>query len=74
VINLGNFYLDLNKVFGQLHGGAAPVVIQKSFHTSVTNAAGGVDAEQMQKAINDAVRRAMEQMQQQMDGTGREKK
>ena len=59
VINLGNFDLDLNKVFGQLHGGAAPVVIQKSFHTSVTNAAGGVDAEQMQ---------------QQMDGTGREKK
>lgn len=74
VINLGSFDLDLNKVFGQLHGGAAPVVIQKSFHSSVTNAAGGVDAAQMQKAVNEAVQRAMEQMQRQMEGTGQKKK
>lgn len=70
VINLGNFDLDLNKVFGQLNGGTAPVVIHKSFSSTGTNLVGGANADDLQKTVQEAVERAMQQMKKQMESQG----
>lgn len=67
VINLGNFDLDMNKLFGQLNASGGPVVFQKSFSTAITNGAAGIDPDDLQATINEAVKKAMEKMQKQMN-------
>jgi serine protease Do len=64
IVNLGTFDLDLNKLFGQLGTKGGPLVLQKTFSSSGTNV---LDDAGLQSTVNEAVKKAMEQMQQQMN-------
>ena len=67
VINLGTFNLDMNKLFGQFGTNNGPVVLHNSVTSSSTNS---IDADALQKSVNEAMKQMMEQMQKAMAAPG----